>query len=308
MVVTLTNAQNNSFFENGPQMGLTAVQRTRLAGEGLAQVADFEEFKEGQLEVAIRNLRTPIPGVPAVVDADGNEVHPAIPPVPPCIISARCALRLKVASIAYHYYENIGRNITAQNMNYTTVLKDFYQEYEAIITLSKEDRPDVPQLSKHQTPIKWMESFKDCLYRTFGVRMCPITYVIRPEANVPPEDDDPLDLANNKAFSARSGSVLKELIRQLSHFHPLYRSDNNLVYSLLDEATRGTIYAPTIKPYSRTKNGREAWEAIVSSHAGSDKWELIQKDRLRFLMSTKWNGKTYSLEKFTGLHRCAFVA
>ena len=63
MVVTLSALQTSSFFENGPQMGLTAVQRTRLAGEGLAQLADFEEFKEDQLELAIKNLRTPVPRV-----------------------------------------------------------------------------------------------------------------------------------------------------------------------------------------------------------------------------------------------------
>ena len=235
-------------------------------------------------------------------------MHAAIPPVPPCMISARCALRLKIASIAYHYYEDIGRDITAQNMNYTSVLKSFYLEYESIIKLSKEDRPDVPQLSKHQTPIKMMESFKDCLHRTFGVRMCPVIYVIRSDSAVPTDADDPLDLANGNAFSVESGTVLNELIMRLSHQHSLYRCDNNLVYSLLDEATRGTIYAPTIKPYARTKDGRKAWQAIVSSHAGTDKWEQIMKDRLKFLMATKWNGKTYSLEKFTGLHRSAYGA
>ena len=88
----------------------------------------------------------------------------------------------------------------------------------------------------------------------------------------------------------------------------MFRSDNNTVYSLLEEATRGTIYAPTIKPYGRTKNGRAAWFTIVSSHAGDHKWEQIVKDRMSFLMNTKWNGRSYSLEKFTGLHRSSFIA
>jgi len=154
-------------------------------------------------------------------------------------------------------------------------------------------------LNKNMTPIKWMESFKDCLSRTFGVRTCPISYVIRPDVNVPTEEEEPLDIVNGNAFSTASGSVLEELIKRLSHTHSLFKSDNNLVYSLLDVATRGTIYAPTVKPYARMKDGRSAWYAIVSSHAGDDKWEQIQKDRMRFLMSTKWNGKTYSLEKFT---------
>ena len=98
------------------------------------------------------------------------------------------------------------------------------------------------------------------------------------------------------------------MVLRLSHTHTLYKEDNSLLYSLLDEATSATIYAPTIKPFGRTNDGRSAWMAIISSHAGDDKWEKIQNDRMSFLMNTKWNGRTYSLEKFTGLHRSAFTA
>ena len=102
MPITLTAAQTTSFFENAPQMGLNAEERARLAQEALVNLRDFEDFKEDQLETAIKNLRTPIPGVPAVVDQNGAIVHEAIPPGSPCIIPARGVLRLKVASIAYH--------------------------------------------------------------------------------------------------------------------------------------------------------------------------------------------------------------
>jgi len=193
-------------------------------------------------------------------------------------------------------------------MNHTNILRGFYVKWEAIEKLSKEEKPYVPVLSKNVTPMKWMASFQDCLSRIFGVRMCPITYVIRENETVPSKDDEPIDLANSRAYSNATKSVLNELIRRLSHNHPLYKSDNNLVYSLLDEATRGTIYAPTIKLFARTKDGWAAWQAILSSHAGSDKWEQLQKDRMKFLMTFKWNGKTYSLKKYTGLHRSAYSA
>ena len=41
----------------------------------------------------------------------------------------------------------------------------------------------------------------------------------------------------------------------------------------LEEATRGTQYAATLKPYQRAKNGRAASNALISQHAGKDKWE-----------------------------------
>ena len=287
-------------------MDLNADARARLAAEGLATVDDFDDFKDTQLDVAIRNLRTAIPGVPAVLDANGAVVIPAIAAILPCLIPAKSVLRLKVASLAFHYYQNTSRTPTAANMKYTTVLKSFHNEWEAITKQSKEDKPTVPVLSKSQTPVRWMESFKDCLFRTFGVRNAPLSYVIRDTVAVTPEADVPL-LAN-RAYSETAGSVLDELINRLDHNNPLYKTDNNLVYSLLDEATRGTIYAATIKPFARTKNGRSAWLAIKNSHAGNDKWEAIEKEKSKFMLNTKWNGRQYGLDKFTNLHRSAYVA
>ena len=297
--MAFTNAQLTHFFENGPQMNLTAVQRARLASEGLASIEDFMDFKEDQLNDATKNMRTSIPGVPAVPDGAA-----AVPAIPPCLISAKCSLRLKVASVAFHYYTSIDREPTAINMNYSAVLRPFYVEWEALIKLSDEKTSDVPALSKHVTPLKWVESFKDCLLRTFGVRLCPLLYVIRESDVVTPETDDPLQ--PGAAFGS-SGSILDELVTRLSHTDPLFKSDNSKVYSLLEEATRSTIYATTIKPYGRKKDGRSAWKSMIASHAGDDKWEKLQKDKTNFLLNTKWNGRQQSLEKFTGLHRSSYV-
>ena len=303
-MATFNGNTHTPSFCNAPQMHLTVTMRARLALEGLETIFDFADFKKDQLNQAIKNMRTPIPGVAAVLDDAGIVVNEAIPAIPPCIVSAKCALRLQVASDAYHYYISIGREPTPANMNYNLVLRSFYVEWEALLRLSKESKPTVPVITKNQTPIKWIESFKDCLYRTYGVRNCPILYIIRENADTPPEIDDPLDPGS--AFG-QSGSILDELIARTVHDDPLFKSDNATVYSLLEEATRGTIYASTIKPYARRKNGRQAWLSMVSSHAGQDKWEQLQKDKIKFLMNTTWNGRTYSLEKFTGLHRSSFV-
>ena len=302
--------QLDAFFLNGPQMGLSVPVRVRLSQEGLTTIDDFADFKKDQLDQAFKNMRTAIPaipGVPAILDANNQVQVPAIQgvaAVPPVLVSAKCALRLQVASKGYHYYISVGRTPTPANMNYTNVLKSFFVEYDAITTLAEESKPDVPILHKNQTPLKWIESFKDCLYRTFGIRDCPLSYVVRETAVVTPEEDDPL--APGLSFGV-SGSVLDELIARLDHNDPLFKSDNATVYSMLEEATRGSVYASTIKPYARKKDGRSAWTSMVSSHAGKDKWEQLQKDRTKFLMNSKWNGRTYSLEKFTGLHRTSFV-
>ena len=94
-------------------------------------------------------------------------------------------------------------------MHYTSVLRGFYQEWEALISLSNEDIPDVPPLSKNLTPIKWLESFTDCMFRAFGVRKAPLSYIIRENDQAPPEDEDPLEI--NSTFNSATGSVSKKM-------------------------------------------------------------------------------------------------
>jgi hypothetical protein len=310
-MVAFNQNQLDAFFTNGPQMSLTNAVRLRLAQEGLGTITDFADFKEDQLTDAFKNMRTSIPGVaaiPAQMNNDGDVILvpevPAIPSIPPTLVSAKCSLRLKIASIAFHYYASIGREHTPANMNYTQVLKDFYTEYESVLSMSKVDKPEVPILHKNNTPLKWIESFKNCLFRTYGIRKTPLLYVVRENVAIPPEIDDAL--IPGKAYG-NSGSIVDELISRLDHDDPLYKSDNASVYSMLEEATRGTVYASTVKPYGRRKDGRSAWNSMVSSHAGNDKWEQLQNERSKFLMNTKWNGRNYSLEKFTGMHRSSFV-
>ena len=146
--------------------------------------------------------------------------------------------------------------------------KGFYAEYKALLNLKDEDKPDVPILQKNLTPLKWTESFKDCLYHTFGIRQCPLSYLIRNEVIPENEVDDPL--LPDKSYR-KSGSLIDELIQRIDHDSLLYRSNNATLYTMLEEATRNSIYSSTIKPYSRKKDGRSAWNAMISSHAGTDK-------------------------------------
>ena len=90
---------------------------------------------------------------------------------------------------------------------------------------------------------------------------------------------------------------------------PPFRNDNAQVYHYMEEATRGTIYAASIKPSQRTKNGRKAWRALVAQYAGKYKWEKELKDCDDFIHTRKWTGaQNYSLEKFVSQHRSSYVS
>ena len=66
-----------------------------------------------------------------------------------------------------------------------------------------------------------------------------------------------------------------------------------------------------IKPQrqqGRAKNGRGAWNSLITQYAGDDKWqaELTKQDEL--LHNRQWKGQSnFSLEKFIAQHRNAYV-
>jgi hypothetical protein len=103
-----------------------------------------------------------------------------------------------------------------------------------------------------------------------GVRTIPLCYVIRETVNVPAVAPA---LAQNQPHSSEHESVTGELVARASHEHAFFRDDNASMYHYLEEATRSTAYAASIKPFQRRKDGRGAWLALHGQYAGKDKWE-----------------------------------
>ena len=85
--------------------------------------------------------------------------------------------------------------------------------------------------------------------------------------------------------------------------------DNSVVYYHLEEATRGTSYAASIKPFQRGTDGRVAWKALTSQYAVKDKWEAEIKHQEQLLHTRVWKGQSnFSLENFISQHRNAYVS
>ena len=105
--MSFTATALTNFFTQGNQMALTDVQRVALQGEGLVRPGDFRDFKKDELLVAFKNVRS------------------LTPPVP---IPAKCTNRLLIASVAWNYYTDTGRQVTPANMHFNNVLRDFYVE------------------------------------------------------------------------------------------------------------------------------------------------------------------------------------
>lgn len=284
-------------------MALSAATRAQLEQEGISNVEDLADFSDEEFKQVADNLRRP---GGYVADPNPNAAAGAMVPTPPFVFGAKSQMRLKVAAIAVRYYQTVDRSLTVNGMAWNNALKNFREHWKALCDRKKEDAPDIPKIGKNLVVTKWSEAFSDFLHRVIGVRTIPLAYVIRDEVEVPAAAPP---LLNNQPFSNEHGSVEGELINRASHNHPLYREDNAQVYYYLEEATRSTSYSASIKPFQNRKDGRGAWRALIGQYAGEDKWRLILKQQDELLHTRKWKGTTsFSLEKFIGQHRNAFVS
>ena len=86
-------------------------------------------------------------------------------------------------------------------------------------------------------------------------------------------------------------------------------ADNSDLYFLLEEATQGTQYATSIKPFQQHRDGNGAWNALTSQYTGKDKWEAEIKEQEQLLHTCVWKGQSnFSLEHFISQHCNAYVS
>ena len=286
--MVLTAAQTTAFFEDAAQMAIPHATVVQLQTEGITTVDDLEDFDEDDIDQVSSNLRRPPGGAGAFT------------------FGAKSQKRLLIACHLVRYYNTVGRTLTAANMQWTHIMKNFSEQWKSLQERKAEDDPETPKISSDLPIIRWVEAFEDHLHRCVGVRCVPLSYDIRLVV-VPPV---PISgLAPNQAYSLEHGSLEEDLIARASHNHGLYKDDNKEVYFKLEEATRSTTYADTIKPHQLSKDGRAAFEALKAQYAGVDKWEAMLKTNDKLLHTRKWRGQNnYTLEKFCQHHRNAFVS
>ena len=272
----------------------------RITYEGMTDFASLLDFDRESIEALSKACSKTIPAVAEDV-ANGIAAENEVPGANISSISIR---RLVVAMNAAKYYTSIGRTINAVNMHYSNVLTGFKTDYEAYSLLKKQDEPEAPVVNdkdKEKKIIKWMPLFEDALSRTFGSKG-PLIYVLRENADVPTEVNDPLDV---NCHYGQSGSMIEELILRLPHSGPIFKDDNKTVFLMISKAVAGTSVESTIKSFSRSKDGHGAYKALVANHAGDEKYRAIVKARMNLLQNIKWNGRSYPLEQHVSNHRTA---
>ena len=208
----------------------------QMQHEGIHSVADLVDFHRDSLQQL----------------ADPNAAERATIPTSAFTYGAKSQKRVAVACDLIRYYQTFGRDLTAANIQWNQVMSNFEIQWKALKERKDEDDPEVPKITKALPIIKWTEAFQDFLNSVIGARMIPLVYVIQIDSQVP---GNAPPWAVNQPHSTEHGSVEGELVARAAHTHELYRDDNSVVYYHLEEATRGSSYAASIKPFQRGKDG-----------------------------------------------------
>ena len=275
-----TSGQTTAFLVQ--QMGLTPDAVDALKAEGITDVEDLRSFEDDLWTTVVNNLKhpatviTPATGnIPEIITR-GVVVH----------IGALSLSRLKAASCLVRYYKSTGRDPTPGNMKSAT-LEYFTFQWKALEELKKEQSDsNLPKLTKNLQVMKWTPLITAFWATQVGGRNAPLTYVIREDATVA----TPRSLRPNRPFSSNFLDIAEELNERLSHDHPVFRADNQLVYKHLEEATRTSIAAATVKQYSVSRDRRAAWKAVMSAHCNKADWEHEATKISIKLQSFKWKG------------------
>jgi hypothetical protein len=106
-------------------------------------------------------------------------------PTPPFVFGSKSQQRLLAACDIVRYYEETGRPLTAANIQWNTVIKNFGEQWKALKDRKTGDLPEVPEITKALPVIKWTQAFAVYLHRVIGVRMMPLANVIGEDLAVP---------------------------------------------------------------------------------------------------------------------------
>ena len=255
-----------------------------LVLEGISIPEDLIDFEDDDIDNMSRNLTKS---------------------TPPTRLSAICVKRLKIAAACARFYHSVGRDLSQNNMSYL-VMSVFWKQWQSLISEKKStDKTVFPKLDRNTSILKWTEAAGNSFASVIGSRNAPLSYVIRPDSTCP----DPLPpLEVGKPWSVAYGSIRSEMESCLTHDDPVYGDDNHKVFDMLHDLLQGTTYGATIIPYKRKKDGRAAWHALMTQHAGQDRWDAEVKRDTTFLTSHIWKGNgNITLAKHLAKHRQAFI-
>ena len=110
-------------------MGIPHETMVQIQHEGIHSVADVADFDKDSLQQLTDNLRKPGGRIP---DPNPNAAEGASIPTPAFTYGAKSQKRLAVACNLIRYYQTVGRDLTAANIQWNQLMSNFEIQWKAL--------------------------------------------------------------------------------------------------------------------------------------------------------------------------------
>ena len=197
-----------------------------------------------------------------------------------------------------HCCEMVGRNTTAGNLQWNTIMKNFGVQWQALVSKKKDnEEPETLKITKSLNVMKWSESFQDYLHRCIGAQTILLTYVICEVCSTPCFIPT---LSWQDSPTQEAGSIEEELIQCISHGMP----GTGMIMYWFTTRWRKPLMAPSYYASIRPFSNKPKMRAMpMSQCAGDDKVNTEIAKHNSLLCSQKWKGSgSFTLEWYCNNH------
>ena len=125
--------QTTVFFKGNDQMGVPHATILQFQLKGISCVDDLADFGKDSLKQLVDNLH--------------SRWTQATIPMPAFIFGAKSQARISVACNLVRFYNTVGCDLTAANMHWMHVAKNFKTQWKALKSHKDKDNPDIPWIT-----------------------------------------------------------------------------------------------------------------------------------------------------------------
>jgi hypothetical protein len=219
---------------------------------------------------------------------------PAMIPYLGIMVSQRAETNLQLASYTVRHYDRISRTINVPGMNPTSIRR--LRELKIKESARGGDPPTLPKVDPKNWP-KTVDAIQDHFSTVLGETKAPLAYVIRDEATVPDQVNDP---------TTNYATPEEEMIRRMPHTDaagielPTYQHDRTKVWQALSEMTRDEKCWTYVKPFQRTCDGRGAFLALHTHYLGANHVNNMASEAESKLAKAMYHGekRRYNFESY----------
>jgi hypothetical protein len=286
-------------FPNAARIAMTDEDRENVTVDILADLDD------DTIEGICSTIKSPggMINNPAAPDANGLVIVnvPAQMRNPGAYIPDRAEESMKIACYMARHFLRTGRALGSEQITMGCINR--FKTYRAT-ERERKDPEDLMELSKPEKVQDFIDKFPEHLFQYDGQDGRPLSYVIRPNVDVPDEADDPMFGEPDCTYP----SLCDEIMARAAHGDAQYQIDNSRLFEKLKEAVLQykAVYA-WIKPFSRGKDDRGAWLAFKAHYLGSSQLDTMANKAESRIENAAYHGEKprYSFETHVSIHQQA---